>query len=181
MITRIKNGRFILPTGVEEHFYLYIEDEKIQAITKKELPFDGELDAKGLYVSPGFIDMHVHGGGGYDFMDGGTDPIIRAAALHAQHGTTSLLATTLACSTPVLIEFLQDLQSVLIAETAPNILGAHLEGPYFSLAQSGAQNPDYIKSPPPEEYKMLLEIGKGCIKRWSFAPELDGSEEFCEY
>lgn len=177
MITRIKNGRLILPDGIAEGLLLYIQNEKILALTDEMLGCDREIDAEGCYVSAGFIDMHVHGGGGYDFMDGGTEPILKAAAFHLHHGTTGILPTTLACSTEVLTEFLCDLREA--KQTCKSILGAHLEGPYFSQEQSGAQNPHYIKPPEPAEYNMVLEQSGDLIKRWSFAPELDGSEEFC--
>ncbi|MBE7028340.1 MAG: N-acetylglucosamine-6-phosphate deacetylase [Ruminococcaceae bacterium] len=180
MITRIKNGLLVLPESIAENLYIYIENGKIINVTERELPFDKEIDAEGLYVSPGFIDMHVHGGGGYDFMDGGGEPIEKAALFHLKHGTTSILATSLACSTPVLIEFLRDLSAVMETKKAPNLMGAHLEGPYFSLSQSGAQNPDYIKEPDPREYIAIIETGKGNIKKWSFAPELSGVEDFCQ-
>jgi len=180
MITRIKNGLLVLPESIAENLYIYIENRKIINITDRELSFDKEIDAEGLYVSPGFIDMHAHGGGGYDFMDGGCEPIEKAALFHLKHGTTSILATSLACSTPVLIEFLRDLSAVMETKKAPNLMGAHLEGPYFSLSQSGAQNPDYIKEPDPREYIAIIETGKGNIKKWSFAPELSGVEDFCQ-
>lgn len=181
MTTRIKNGRYILPDGICESGYIYIKDGKVEAVTEKDLSFDRELDAEGMYVSPGFIDMHVHGGGGFDFMDGGADAINGAASFHLRHGTTSILPTTLACSNEVLIDFLRELDGVIKAETAPNIIGTHLEGPYFSQKQSGAQNPDYIKTPSPSEYEIIYKEGRGHIKKWSFAPELDGSEDFCRF
>ena len=181
MITRIKNGKIILSNEIVENQYLYFEENKITNITNEELAYDEEIDANGQYVSPGFIDMHVHGGGGYDFMDGGEDAIINTAKFHLKHGTTSILATTLACSTEVLVNFLGDLNSVIKEGKAPTVLGAHLEGPYFSLEQSGAQNPDYIKAPKPSEYEMIFKEGKGNIKRWSFAPELFGGVEFCKF
>lgn len=178
MITRIKNGRFILTDRIAEGLFLYIKDGRIIKVTDKTQAFDTEIDAAHCYVSAGFIDMHVHGGNGYDFMDGGIEPIIEAAKLHLRHGSTSILPTTLACSTAVLTEFLLDLRKA--KEICKNIIGAHLEGPYFSLEQSGAQNPRYIKCPEPSEYQEILKIGNGLIKRWSFAPELDGSEAFCK-
>ena len=180
MITKIKNARLVLEDGVVENGYLYIRDGKIFSVTEDNMAFDKEIDAKGLYVSPGFIDTHVHGGGGYDFMDGGCEPIEKAALFHLSHGTTSILATSLACSTGVLSEFLENLNTVMDSGKVPNLIGAHLEGPYFSLSQSGAQNPDYIVDPNPQEYEMIIEKGKGNIKKWSFAPERPGSAEFCK-
>lgn len=180
MVTKIKNGK-IISGGKLFDCNLYFSEAGILSMSGEDRPFDTEYDAGGNYVSAGFIDLHTHGGGGYDFMDGGIDPIIGAAELHLSHGTTSIFPTSLACSTEVLSEFLCDLRTAMTGnKTRCNILGAHLEGPYFSLNQSGAQNPDYIKAPDPAEYRQILALGKGVVRRWSFAPELDGSEAFCK-
>lgn len=181
MITKISNGRIISPGGVLEGCHLYFADSRILDISREDLPFDREIHAENNYVSPGFIDVHVHGGGGYDFMDGGADAIIHAANFHLQTGTTSIMPTSLSCSIDTLLDFLKDLR---IAKSSPKllgtILGAHLEGPYFAKSQAGAQNPDYITPPKPEDYRKILKEFGDLICRWSFAPELEGSLEFCE-
>ena len=177
MITKLTNGKIIENGTVTEGKSLYLQDGVIMALTEEALPHDAFMDVDGQYISAGFIDIHTHGGGGFDVMDGGTEPILGAADMHAQHGTTAILPTSLACSTPVLMQFLTDMKTAM--QKRPNILGAHLEGPYFALEQSGAQNPDYIKPPCKEEYDALLDLGKGVIRRWSFSPELEGSEAFC--
>jgi len=182
MITRIKNGKLILRDKVAEKQYLYFENGVIKDITDEEKSFDCEIDAEGNYVSPGFIDVHIHGGGGYDFMDGGTEPIINALDFHLKHGTTSVLPTTLASSNETLLSFLRDLRTVVENKMSRcNVLGTHLEGPYFNISQCGAQNPDYIKEPDRAEYERIYNEGKGLIRKWSFAPELNGSEEFCSF
>ncbi len=181
MITKIKNGCLIFPDKEEKDLNLYIEDGKIKAITNKELEFDNVIDVAGNYVAPGFIDIHVHGGGGSDFSDGGVEAVVKAADTHLMYGTTSILPTTLACSSETLIEILNDIKEVKEKNLSQGrILGVHLEGPYFSLSQSGAQNPDYIKAPDKEEYENIINKFGDLILRWSFAPELDGSEEFCK-
>ena len=181
MITKIINGRILSGNTIMEEEALYFEKNKILAVTSAPMPYDRVVDAQGQYVSPGFIDIHVHGGGGYDFMDGGTEAIVKAADFHLQYGTTSILPTSLASSYETLEGFLKDLKKVMDThESRSNILGAHLEGPYFSKNQSGAQNPEYIKSPTPKEYRKIIEEYGEVIQRWSFAPELKGSEEFCE-
>ncbi|MBQ1935510.1 MAG: N-acetylglucosamine-6-phosphate deacetylase [Clostridia bacterium] len=180
-VIKITNGVLLTPHGTITDQDVYLKEGKIEAITADDLPYDELVDAGGKYVSPGFIDVHVHGGGGYDFMDGGTEPIIKAAAMHLSHGTTSIMPTTLACSYSALTEFLNHLRTVMdegLSEA--NILGAHLEGPYFSGAQSGAQNPEYIKVPDPSEYLELLDDHGDIIRHWSFAPELEGAVAFCE-
>ena len=181
MITKIKNGRFLLPQGEVADVCLYFENDVITAVTDESLPFDVEINAGGQYVSPGFIDIHSHGGGGFDVMDGGVDAIVGATNLHAKYGTTSYMPTSLACSTGVLLDFLEDLSQAMAEGLAQNrIIGAHLEGPYFSHAQSGAQNPDYIIPPNPAEYEDIIKRYGAIIKRWSFAPEHEGSREFCK-
>lgn len=176
---KIKGGT-VLSGGVCEKTDVYYSGGKIIAVGGSH-PFECEIDATGLYVSAGFIDTHLHGGGGADFLDGGKEPIITAAETHLAHGTTSLLPTTLACSLQTLTSFLSDLKEMMEnGEARANIIGAHLEGPYFALSQSGAQNPDYIKAPEKEEYTKIIKEYGGIIKKWSFAPELEGSAEFCK-
>ena len=179
-VTRIKNGKIVLADKVLCDSFVYFEDGKITAVTNENLPFDSEVDAEGNFVSAGFIDIHVHGGG-YDFMDGSADAIINAANFHLKTGTTSIMPTSLDCSTEVLVKFLKDLREAKNSEKLRGtILGAHLEGPYFSPKQAGAQNPEYIIPPKKSDYEMILRDFGDIICRWSFAPELEGSEAFCE-
>ena len=180
-VIKIAGGKVIGETGILDGYNVYFSGNTILAVTDEALPCDKEIDAGGLYVSPGFIDTHVHGGGGNDFMDGGTDPIVAAAEFHLKHGTTTILPTTLACSHETLMSFMGDLRQVIAKKMSrANIPGAHLEGPYFSHAQSGAQKPEYIRDPEPEEYGEVLEKYADIILKWSFAPERAGSERFCE-
>lgn len=177
MITKIINGK-VIADKIEEKT-LYIKDGKILDITDQNFYYDKLIDASGLYISPGFIDIHTHGAGGFDFMDGGIEPIIKAAKMHLMHGTTSIMPTSTTCSIEITANFINDVdKAISCKEFMPHILGVHLEGPYFSLEKSGAQNPAYIKPISKKEYNSLLEMGKGIIKRWSFAPELEGSDEF---
>lgn len=182
MVTRIYNGVFVtddLITGKS----LYIENEKILALTDEELPFDEDIDAKGLYVSPGFIDIHSHGGGGYDFADGSVNDVLCAALSHAKHGTTTIFPTSASMSFKSTKVFVENVKEATKENSPgkPYIPGSHLEGPYFSMGQRGAQNPKYIKAPQKDEYSYLVEFGEGSIRRISFAPELEGSMELCRY
>ena len=136
------------------------------------------IDAKGLYVSPGFIDMHTHGAGGADFMDGTVDAYLTAARMHAVHGTTLLYPTTLTSTNETLFASFETYRKAEEMNTdGARFGGMHLEGPYFSPVYAGAQDPRYLRNPRPEEY---LEILDRCpaLARWSFAPELEGAEEF---
>ena len=135
-------------------------------------------DYSGLYIAPGFIDVHQHGGGGYDYMDGTMEAFMGAATLHAKHGTTTILPTTLTCPDEELFESFVTLRKV--QNTSYNgayLYGMHLEGPYFSADQKGAQDEKYLQVPRPEHYNKVLDAADGCIVRWTVAPELEGAME----
>lgn len=181
MITKIKNGKVILPSGISEK-NLYLEGEKIVAITEKELPCDTEIDAKNYYVSPGFIDIHVHGGGGYSFSDATKEAIVHAVNIHAAHGTTTIYPTFSSLSNEKIVMALEGIRNYKdCSEIIANIPGVHLEGPYFSEKQSGGQSKSCVRNPEPAEYKKLVCEFDGLIKRWSYAPELPGSKEFLNF
>ncbi len=180
MITKIINGRILSQSKITFNKSIYFCDGVITDITSDDLPYDQCIDAGGNYISAGFIDVHVHGGGGYDFMDGDVESIINAANFHLNHGTTSIMPTALASSQQLLRAFLDNLRKAIDSSLCQaTILGAHIEGPYFSLNQAGAQNPEYIRKPDPSEYMPLIDDYGDIISRWSFAPELEGSDRFC--
>ncbi|MBQ4087059.1 MAG: N-acetylglucosamine-6-phosphate deacetylase [Clostridia bacterium] len=179
-LIRIKNGLVI--TDTVEKTNVYIENGKIFAVTEEELPADEVIDAEGLYVSPGFIDTHVHGGGGHDFMDGGTECVKGALAAHLAHGSTTVVPTTLSESKEAIMQAIADVkQAISENDDLPYVPGVHLEGPYFSPAQAGAQDPRYITPPIPEDYQEIVESADGFIVKYAFAPELPGTVEFCDY
>lgn len=180
---KIFNGKIITPGEIIECGCILISNGIITAISNENIDVRDavEIDAAGNYVSPGFIDIHVHGGGGYDFMDGTEKAFLEIAIIHARYGTTAMLPTTLTSSKEALFHTLQ----VYEAANKNNIsgacfLGLHLEGPYLSLNQCGAQDPQYIRNPDAAEYKEIL-AATGFIKRWSAAPELEGAIEFGRY
>lgn len=180
MKTLFKNGQIIMPTGIYDGEVL-VKGDKIASVSlggMLEERADEVIDLKGNYLSPGFIEVHSHGSGGYDFMDGGAESIYGACKAHMLHGTTSILPTTITSTKESLMDFL-DLFNTLDLEKdgCPNILGLHLEGPYFAMGQKGAQDPKYLRNPAPEEYEAVL-ARTNRIRRWSFAIELPGSDEF---
>lgn len=103
-----------------------------------------------LYVSAGFIDIHVHGGGGHDFMDGTPEAYHGASALHLRHGTTAMVPTTLAASKEELLRSFSVFERCRdgFADGA-KLLGLHIEGPYIAKSQCGAQDPRFIREPDP--------------------------------
>ncbi len=155
-----------------------MEDGKIAEVSNNNFAIEGAeiIDAKGCDIVPGGIEMHVHGGGGRDFMEGEEEAFRVAIDAHMQYGTTSIFPT-LSSSTVPMIEKACETCTKLMAEPNSPILGLHLEGPYFNPKQAGAQIPEWIKAPVKEEYEYLLEKWP-CLKRWDEAPELEGSHEF---
>lgn len=179
---KIHNGKIITPFRII-YGTVVVEGKRITEVAEGNIDVPGaiEIDAKGHYISPGFIDIHVHGGGGHDFMDGTVDAFLKIAETHARYGTTSMLPTTLTAEKEELFKTL-DLykQANLLNVSGAQFLGIHLEGPYFALNQRGAQDPRYIRNPNPEEYKEIISRSPD-IKRWSAAPELPGAIEFAHY
>lgn len=182
MIAKIENAVFITDKLKTEKC-LYIEDGVITAFTEEALPYDAIIDAGGLYVSPGFIDIHTHGAGNFDFADGTVEDILQAAHTHAKYGTTTIFPTCTSSSTEDILLFIRNVKKAMEANAAGQayIAGSHLEGPYFSQVMRGAQNPAYLKAPEPAEYQEFLAQGEGTVRRISFAPELTGSEELADY
>ena len=178
MFKQIINGRILTPQGWLEGGSVIVEDGKIAEVSNNNFAIEGAeiIDAKGCDIVPGGIEMHVHGGGGRDFMEGEEEAFRVAIDAHMQYGTTSIFPT-LSSSTVPMIEKACETCTKLMAEPNRPILGLHLEGPYFNPKQAGAQIPEWIKAPVKEEYEYLLEKWP-CLKRWDEAPELEGSHEF---
>src|SRR5688572_22287234 len=156
---KIFNGNLIMPTRIIRNGTVVVNDDMIEYAGNQNVEVsDGiEIDAKGKYIAPGFIDIHVHGGAGHDFMDGTEDAFLQIAKLHAKYGTTSMLPTTLSASREELLQTLSAYEkSVNRNVDGAQFLGLHLEGPYFAMAQRGAQDPRYIRDPSPEEYKEII-------------------------
>lgn len=179
MKTAIVNGKVITPAAVLDGKVLVLEGGVISEIADS-IPAGAEsIDAGGFYVAPGFIDMHTHGAGGADFMDGTIEAYLTAARMHAQHGTTMLFPTTLTSTNEALFDSLSTYGKALelCGKDGAAFGGMHLEGPYFAPEMAGAQDPRYLRDPKPEDYNAILDRTHH-IARWSFAPERPGSAEF---
>lgn len=183
MKIKIFNGNIITPYRIIKNATILINDKKIESISEGHVdaPEYKVIDAKGNYISPGFIDIHIHGGGGHDFMDGTEEAYLRIAEIHARYGTTALAPTTLTCAKADLLKSIELYKSAVIKnKKGAQFIGLHFEGPYFARSQSGAQDPRYIRNPDVEEYKEVIAKGD-IIKRWSVAPELPGAMEMGKY
>lgn len=180
MKLKITNGTIITPYRYIPDGTVLVDNGKIIAVQQGDMDFpDSEVvDAKGNYISPGFIDLHIHGGGGYDFMDGTEEAFLKIAETHAQYGTTAMVPTTLTSEKEDLLKTLDIYKTVHQNNlNGAQFLGMHLEGPYFALSQRGAQDPRYIRNPDPAEYEEILAYSDS-IARWSAAPELPGAIKF---
>jgi N-acetylglucosamine-6-phosphate deacetylase len=182
-LIKIINGHLITPYRVIPNGSILIDGGIITAIADHdlEMPEAETIDAGGRYVSPGFIDIHVHGGGGYDFMDNTVEAFLEIAKLHVRFGTTAMFPTTLTGPTEDIIKTLEIFEEAApLNEKGAQLMGIHLEGPYFAMNQRGAQDPKWIRDPNPEEYEYIVSRSNS-IKRWSAAPELKGAIPFGRY
>ncbi len=177
MITRITNGRIILGDAIVTGQNVYFEDGVITCVGGAALPYDVLVDAQGQYVSPGFIELHCHGGGDADFLDGTVEAFLTAGEMHARHGATTIIptATSGTLEETLAMEKVYE-EAVQRNERGADMPGLHFEGPYFAPAQAGAQDPKQLRNPDPAEYMLLLDSCKH-ILRWSIAPELPGALE----
>lgn len=178
MLTQIINGRILTPQGWLKGGSVIVDGGRIAEVSNTDYLIEGAdvIDAKGCDIVPGGIEMHVHGGGGRDFMEGEEEAFRTAVDAHMQYGTTAIYPT-LSSSTVPMIEKAAETCGRLMAEEGSPIMGLHLEGPYFNMKQAGAQIPEWIKAPVAAEYEPLLEKAE-CLRRWDEAPELEGSIDF---
>jgi len=178
MLKQFVNGRILTQKGWLDGGSIVTDGNRIRCVSNIDLHVVGAeiIDVNGGYIVPGGIDMHTHGGGGRDFIEGCEDAFREAVNAHLKHGTTSIYPT-LSSSTIPTIEAACNVCEKLMAEENSPVLGLHIEGSYINPKEAGAQNPVLIKAPVIYEYETLLSKYK-CIKRWDEAPELPGSVRF---
>ena len=180
------SGNIVTPNGILPGGALIVGDtglieEIVPARTPRgSVAADERVEFGNCWVVPGFIDLHVHGGGGADFMDGTVEAARQVARTHARYGTTTLLATTL---TGAGADIARCLEAAAEARNAPGegearIAGAHLEGPYICAARRGAQPEQFIRPPDWDEMQGWMRISEGFVKKITLAPEVEGALEF---
>jgi N-acetylglucosamine-6-phosphate deacetylase len=177
-------GNVILPTHVLPQGVVIVEHDRIVAVgSQRDVNLHSEavvVDARDGYISPGFVDIHSHGGAGSDYMDGTPEAIRIANRAHAIHGTTTVLPTTTTGAPAQLAAMLDAAQKVAQnwhVDNGARIAGVHWYGPYFASDKVGAHPKGFERNPDPAEYEPAL--ARGIIKSATCAAELPGAVEFC--
>lgn len=176
----LTNLKIVTPTEVIPCGFIEIKDGKISQIGRGT--YHGEdtvIDRTDLLAFPGFIDIHIHGSSGIDFMDAEENDYAVIADSLFQEGVTTFLATTLTSDKASLARVCQTVRNVI--EDVPSLGGIHFEGPYISLKYKGAQNPEFIRDPDIEEFDELQRIAGGHIRYIAMAPERPGAMEFIRH
>ncbi|MHB1294473.1 MAG: N-acetylglucosamine-6-phosphate deacetylase [Anaerolineae bacterium] len=172
----IGGGRVITPQGVLDPGAVYLEAGRIARVEAGGgVPVAARevIDAGGLTVAPGFIDVHVHGALGHDAMDSSPEALAAMSGFLAQHGVTSYLATTMAADSAATLRAVRNVAACLGARGGADLLGVHLEGPYLNPGKKGAQRGDHVRAAHREEYEALLDLG--AIRLITLAPEVEGA------
>ena len=177
----IKNCKIVYLDKVENGSVL-IENGKIKEINPSNANAENVIDANGLYLSPGFIDVHIHGAGGCDTMDGTYDALNTIAKTIVKHGTTSWTPTTMTVSIEDINNAMKAIHEAKVNGTdGANVLGAHLEGPFISPKAIGAQNPNFLQALSIDTYKKMVGEYSDDVVSITVAPEVEGADELIKY
>lgn len=179
--TIISGGTIVTPSETLTDHTLVIEDHKIVSIEAGRYATgkrDRLIDARGLWVVPGFIDLHVHGSAGHDTMDATPEALIGMARFFARHGVTVYLPTTIAASRQRILAAVENVGRCPQPQDGAHHQGVHLEGPYLSPDYAGAQPSEHLRAPNPGEYATWLATG--LIRLITIALELEGALSMIE-
>ena len=172
-MTLLHNARVVLPDRVVDDGWVLVDGSRIAEVGAGPRPAEEEaVDLDGNWLLPGFVDLHMHGGGGHDLTTS-PDALAQAVAFHRRHGTTRTLASLVTAP-------LADLERQLgwvadLADEDGPLVGAHLEGPYLSHLRCGAQNPAHLRTPDGAEFAGLVRAARGTLRSVTVAPELPGA------
>ena len=177
----IKNCNIIFLDKIEKGSVL-VENGKIKEINPKNVQDSEVIDAEGMYLSPGFIDVHIHGAGGHDTMDGTYEAINEIAKTICKFGTTSFTPTTMTVAVEDIRKSMGVIKEAKINGTdGANVLGAHLEGPFISPSAIGAQNPNFLEAPSIDTYNTMVGDCDDAVVSITIAPEVEGAKELIKY
>ncbi|MGN7798018.1 N-acetylglucosamine-6-phosphate deacetylase [Leifsonia sp. 22587] len=176
----VHSARKVDADGQVDDFWLVADGARITAtgtgIGWREAASEGAtvVDAEGHWLTPGFIDLHCHGGGGHPYDDG-IDDLRAALATHRAHGTTRSLISHVANPLPALRETLAIVADLTASD--PLVLGSHLEGPFLAPERRGAHDARYLLDPEPETVEALIGAARGTLRTATIAPELPNALE----
>lgn len=177
MRTVISGGIILTPDQTLRDHHLVIEDQKIKSLVAGGVGARGKderlIDAHGLWVIPGLIDIHVHGSYGHDTMDATPEALHEMARFFASRGVTSFLPTTVSTAREAITAAIDNISTTEQPADGAHVLGVHLEGPYLNMEFKGAQPPEHIRNPDPEEYLSWLANSK--VRLITLAPEIEGA------
>ncbi|SDK10078.1 N-acetylglucosamine-6-phosphate deacetylase [Natronincola ferrireducens] len=185
MKTLIKNVNLINPYEILFGYGVVVNEDKIVEINIEDnikiQDIDLVIDGKGNFLVPGFVDIHNHGNTGFDIMDRTEDALDSIGRFHLQNGVTSYLGTVITSSHENMCNAIKNLADYKNKRGLSQLIGIHLEGPFFSLDKKGAQPGKYIKNPNMEEIKQILNISKDRLKMVSIAPETPRALDIIAY
>ncbi len=172
------NGILITDAGLIPDGIVTAREGRIEYVGARDeslIPAGAEReDAGGNYISPGFVDIHVHRGAGSDFMDANPQDIETVFRYHAEHGTTSFCPTTVTAPLEDILAAPEEFQNYSRgSQSVGRYLAAHIEGPYLSMTKRGCHLPEYVRNPEESEWKQMLE--RGPVATMTLAPELPGA------
>ncbi len=181
MLTQIINGKIFTPQGWLNDGSILMRDSRILEVTNCDLALIGAqmIDAKGMYIVPGFVCMHAHGGGGHDYTECTPEAFQMIIDAHMRHGATTIFPTLSSSPFDKLQRAAGICEELMTRPNSP-VEGLHIEGPYLNPKMAGEQFADAVKSIDEREYKTLVE-GSSCIRRWDASPELPGALDFARY
>ena len=167
-------GTVVLDEGVCRPGWVHTSGGEIAGCGAGLPPESPDVDLPDALVVPGFVDIHVHGGGGASYLDGDASEVLRAADFHRRHGTAVSLAS-LVTAAPA--ELLAAVRGLAAAARDGVIAGIHLEGPWLSAAHCGAHDRAQMRDATAAEIDALLDAGEGSIRMVTLAPERAGSDD----
>ena len=181
MLTQIINGKIFTPQGWMEDGSVLMRDGQIIEVTNCDLALIGAelVDARGMFIVPGYVCMHAHGGGGHDFTECTEEAFRKAIKAHQQHGATCIFPTMSSSSFEDIRKGVAICEKLMSEKDSP-VVGLHLEGPYLTPKRASDQFGDKLCEPNVEEYTSLVE-STHCIKRWDASPEVPGALDFARY
>ena len=164
----LTGARVVLPTGIVENGRVIVEGAKITGAVLADTP---AVDLTGHWVVPGFVDIHNHGGGGASFTSGSAEDVLKGVRTHREHGTTTLVASTVTGEMDFLAHragFLSELVE------QGDLAGIHFEGPFIAPCRKGAHSEELLRDPDPAEVRKLIDASRGTAKMVTLATELPG-------